>query len=278
MLFIDGMKSIIEFKSIRVIYDYESGINALDIEELIINHGENVVIIGPNGSGKSTLINLISKDIYPEPVENSKCSIYGKDRWDVFQLRSYLGLVTPNYQQQFSNREYEWKKITVMDTVLSGFFSSIGIMNTNDITSAMRNKAENVLDFLEISGLSKKIMTELSTGQSRRVLIARALVHNPKTLVLDEPSSGLDIKSAHIFRKYINKIASKGTNIIIVTHTFEDIVPCIKRAVLLREGKIFLDGKCDDIITSSNISQLYSIKVKINKSKIGFRAELSENN
>jgi iron complex transport system ATP-binding protein len=268
-LFIDSMKPTIEFKNVKVIYDSEKC--AIDIEQLVIGHGENVVIIGPNGSGKSTLINLISRDIYPEPDENSMCRIYGKDRWEVFQLRSYLGIVSPNYQQQFG------KKITVMDTVLSGFFSSIGIMNINDVTSTMRKKAAKALDFLEISELSKRQMTELSTGQSRRVLIARALVHNPKTLLLDEPSNGLDIKSAHIFRKYINKIASMGTNIIIVTHSFEDIVPCIKRAVLLRNGKIFLDGKCEDVITSLNISQLYSMKVKIIKSKTGFSAELSEN-
>ncbi len=262
------MKPIIEFKNIKVIYDYETGKHALDINELIIGHGENVVIIGPNGSGKSTLINLISRDIYPEPDENSICKIYGRDRWDVFQLRSYLGLVTPTYQQQFG------EKITVMDTVISGLFSSIGIMDKKDVTPAMKKKAGDVLDFLEISGLSERVMTEISTGESRRVLIARALVHDPKTLVLDEPTGGLDIKAAFIFRKYINKIASKGTNIIIVTHTFEDIVPCVKRAVLLRNGKVFLDGKCDEVITGTNISRLYSMKVKILKNKTEFRAEL----
>ena len=266
------MKPILEFKNVKVIYDYNSKENALNIEELIIEHGENVAIIGPNGSGKSTLINLISRDIYPEPDENLVYRIYGKNSWDVFNLRSHLGLVSPNYQHKVE------VEATVLDTVLTGFFSSIGIINKGDVTAYMIKKAVNALDFFGISGLADRLMTELSTGQSRLVLIARALVHKPKSLVLDEPTSGLDIKAAHIFRNYLTKLADHGTNIIVVTHQFENIVPGIDRAVILKKGKIFMDGKCDDIITNDNMSKLYSMDIRVKKRKIGFTVELNENN
>jgi iron complex transport system ATP-binding protein len=264
------MKPTIEFKNVSVIYDFKTGIRALDIKELVIEHGENVAIIGPNGSGKSTLINIIAKALYPEPEENTICRIYGKDRWDIFELRSHLGLVTPGFQQMVG------LETTVMDTVLSGFFSSIGILNKNEVTSAMKKKAEESLDFFGISGLSNHLMTEVSTGESRLVLIARALIHNPKALLLDEPASGLDIRAAYSFRKQLNILAEHGTGIIVVTHNFEDIIPAINRVVVLNKGKIFLDGKCDKILTNTNISKLYSLKVKIVKSRGRYRAELAE--
>lgn len=263
------MKPAIEFKNVSVIYDFKTGVRALDIDELVIEHGENVAVIGPNGSGKSTFINLIAKELYPEPEENTVCRIYGKERWDVFDLRSHLGLVTPGFQQKVGF------ETTVMDTVLSGFFTSIGILNKNEVTSAMKAKAQESLDFFGISGLSGHLITEVSTGESRLVLIARALIHNPKVLILDEPSSGLDIKAAYSFRKHLSKIAARGTGIIVVTHEFENIIPEIKRVIVLNKGKIFLDGKCDKVLTNSNISGLYSMKIKIIKSRGTYRAELS---
>ena len=263
------MKPAIEFKNINVIYDFNTGTKALDIKELVIKHGENVAIIGPNGSGKSTLINLIAKELYPEPDTNTVCNIYGKDRWDIFELRSHLGLVTPVFQQKVG------LETTVMNTVLSGFFSSIGLSYAEKISSEMKRKAEESLDFFGISGLSNHLMTELSTGESRLVLIARALIHNPNALILDEPTSGLDIKAAHLFRNHLNRLTKHGTSIIVVTHTFEDIISSIKRVVVLKKGRIFLDGACNKVLNNSNISKLYSTNVKIIKNKGRYRAEIS---
>lgn len=265
------MTPVIEFKNIKVKYNYDQEEYALNINKLIIGHDENVAIIGPNGAGKSSLINLISRDNYPEPEDNSVSRIYGEDRWDVFELRSYLGIVSPNYQLRIGIEE------TVLDTVLSGFFSSIGIIEENDVTVSMREKALDVLDFFGISGLADRLMTELSTGQSRLVLIARALIHEPKSLLLDEPTNGLDIKAAHLFRKNLIKLADHGTNIIVVTHTFEDIVSCINRVIILKNGRIFMDGKCDEVITDKNLSELYSMDIHVKKSKHGYSAELSDN-
>ena len=264
------MKPVIEFKNIKVKYNYESDYKALDLDELIIKHDENVAIIGPNGAGKSSLINLISRDIYPEPEDNVVCRIYGEDRWDVFELRSHLGIVSPNYQQKVG------VETTVLDTVLSGYFSSIGIIEEDEVTVSMREKAINALDFFGISELADRLMTELSTGQSRLVLIARALIHDPESLLLDEPASGLDIKAAHLFRQNLLKLADHGTNIIVVTHNFEDIISCISRVIILKNGRIFMDGKCDDIITDENMSELYSAKIQVKKRMTGYIAELSD--
>ncbi|MBN2039654.1 MAG: ATP-binding cassette domain-containing protein [Spirochaetes bacterium] len=264
------MIPVIEFKNVKVKYNYDLDDYALDIDELIIGHNENVAIIGPNGAGKSSFINLISRDNYPEPEDNSVCNIYGSDRWDVFELRSHLGIVSPNYQHKIG------VEATVLDTVISGFFSSIGIIEEADVKVSMTEKALDALEFFGISGLADRMITELSTGQSRLVLIARALIHDPESLILDEPASGLDIKAAHLFRQNLIKLADHGTNIIVVTHNFEDIVSCINRVIILKNGRIFKDGPCEEVITDENLSELYSMDINVKQSKHGYIAELSD--
>jgi iron complex transport system ATP-binding protein len=106
-------------------------------------------------------------------------------------------------------------------------------------------------------------MCELSTGEARRVLIGRALVHDPYALVLDEPANSLDLRALHSFRESIRKIAGSGKSVILVTHNLQDIIPEINRIILIKEGKILRDGKKADILTDSNLSELFSLPVKV---------------
>lgn len=252
-------KHILEFKHVRVIYDMTSEKNALDIDELVITQGEHVAIIGPNGAGKSTLINLITRELYPEPDDDTVCKIYGKTRWHIFDLRAHLGIVNPGLQQKVKVGE------TVLDTVISGFFSSIGIPKKTDITRLMLRRTHEALDFLGIAHLANRLMTEISTGESRLALIARALAHKPKALLLDEPTSGLDIRAAHLFRTYLQKLAEHGISVIVVTHDFEDIIPAINRVVIMDQGKIRMDGDCRHVLTNVNMSKLYGMNIKITR-------------
>lgn len=246
---------LLEMKNITVI---RSGKKILDSISLKIEQGEHVAIIGPNGSGKSSLIKTLTKEYYPlAGAEGLVLRIMGKETWHVFDLRKLLGIVSGDLQQTYC------RQIKVFDVILSGFFSSIGIYYNHKVTPEMEARTEEILEFLEISHLADRLMCELSTGEARRVLIGRALVHDPQALILDEPANSLDLKAMHSFRESVRKIAGSGKNVILVTHNLQDVIPEISRIILIKEGKVFMDGKKEDVLTDKNLSELFSLPVEV---------------
>jgi len=252
------MEPIIEIDKATVAKD---GHSILDSVSLKVFPGENIAIMGPNGAGKSSLIKLITKEYYPISSDGKMpIKIYGKSSWDIFELRDSFGIVSSELHIASS------KEITGRDVVLSGFFGSIGLYYHQDITSEMREKAASVIEFLGIAHLSDKYMSKLSLGEARKFLIGRALVNDPKILLLDEPTAGLDIKAAHGFLEILRKIAASGKNIFLITHRINEIIPEIGRVVLVKDGKIFGDGKKEDMLTDKNISELYSMDLSVRES------------
>lgn len=248
---------LLELKNVTVV---RSGRKILDSVSLSIEQGEHVAIIGPNGSGKSSLIKTFTKEYHPiAAADGLVMNIMGKGTWNVFELRKLLGIVSGDLQQTY------YRQVSVLDVVLSGFFSSIGIYYNHKVTPEMETRAREVLEFLEISHLTDRLISELSSGEARRVLIGRALVHDPGALILDEPANSLDLKALHSFREIVRKIAGSGKSIILVTHTLEDIIPEINRVILIRNGKIFMDGKKQEILTDANLSELFSLPIEVVK-------------
>lgn len=246
---------LLELKNVTVV---RGGNKILDSVSLSIEQGEHVAIIGPNGSGKSSLIKTFTKEYHPLAAEDGLVlKIMGNNIWNVFELRKLLGIVSGDLQQTYC------RQTKVLDAVLSGFFSSVGIYYNHKVTLEMEARAREILEFLEISHLENRLMCELSMGEARRALIGRALVHDPQALILDEPTTSLDLKALHSFRESIRKIAGSGKSVILVTHTLEDIIPEINRVVLIKEGKIFKDGKKEEILTDANLSELFSLPVEI---------------
>jgi iron complex transport system ATP-binding protein len=246
---------LLEMKNVTVV---RSGKKILDSVSLSIKVGEHIAIIGPNGSGKSSLIKTLTKEYHPlAGAEGLILKIMGKETWHVFELRNLLGIVSGELQQTCC------RQIRVFDVVLSGFFSSIGIYYNHKVTPEMEARAEEVLEFLEIPHLANRYMSELSTGEAKKVLIGRALVHDPQALVLDEPANSLDLKAMHGFRETVRKIADSGKNVILITHNLQDVIPEISRIVLIKDGKIFMDGKKEEILTDENLSELFSLPVQV---------------
>jgi iron complex transport system ATP-binding protein len=247
---------LLEFKNVTVVKGTENK-KVLDSVSLTIHTGENVAILGPNGAGKSSLIKTITREYYPIPDKDSVIfRIWGQEVWNVFDLRYLLGIVS-NDLQFLCTRE-----ITGYEIILSGFFSSIGLYQER-ITQSMKQKANQVLEFLEIEHLKDKVMTEMSSGEARRFLIGRALVHDPKALILDEPTNSLDLHAVHKFRNILRKIAKSGTSVILITQHLQDIIPEISRVVLMKRSRIFMDGQKEEILTSKNIGNLYDVAVQI---------------
>jgi len=248
---------LLDFQNISVIKD---GRPILDNISLTVGADEHIAIIGPNGSGKSSLIKVMTREYYPvADAPGLRMEIMGEEVWNIFDLRKRMGIVTTDLQNT------HLRDITVLETVLSGFFSSIGIYDIFDVTAEMEITAFEVLKFLGIRHLADKKMTKISTGEARKVLIARALVHDPKALVLDEPTNSLDMKSVFHFRKTISSIAGTGKNIILVTHDLSDIIPEISRVVLIKDGRIFADGKKEKMLTDENLTALFGVPVTVQK-------------
>jgi iron complex transport system ATP-binding protein len=245
---------LLEFQNLNVYVGVHPVIRSLSVT---IQEGENVAILGPNGAGKSSFIKTVMRELYPDPdAKGLKFRVRGKDVWDVFSLRSTIGVVSNDLQYNFT------REITGREVILSGFFSSIGLFN-QQVTPAMQRKADEILAFLEIEYLADRPMTAMSSGESRRLLIGRALVHHPKTLILDEPTNSLDLHALHTFRQIVRKVARSGTGIILVTHNIHDIIPEISRVILMDKGRFIRDGDKEKILNDTEIGRLFGVTVNV---------------
>ncbi len=231
----------------------------LDEIDLRIGVGEHVAILGPNGCGKSTLIKTVTRECYPLVEPGSSMTILGQERWDVFELRAVLGIVSNDLMAACT------RGIVGRDVVLSDFFSSIGIWPHQQVTAAMREKTERVLARLEASHLGGRFVSSMSSGEARRVLIGRALVHDFKALLLDEPSSSLDVFAQHELRRILRELARSGIGIILVTHHLADIIPEVERVVLMREGRLLEDGPKAEMLTAANLGRLFGLAVTLTR-------------
>jgi iron complex transport system ATP-binding protein len=225
---------------------------------LSIGQGEHVALLGPNGSGKSTFIKVISRELYPLlKHEPWSLEILGRDRWNLFDLRNHLGIVSNDWTAMCT-RDYSGYEI-----VLSGFFGSVGIWPNHQVTAEMERKAREAMEVLEIGHLAERNTDEMSSGEARRFLIARALVHGPQALVLDEPANSLDLRAHWELRGIFRKLAASGISLIMVTHHLPDIVPEIERVILIREGRVFCDGPKQQVLRPEILSGLFGVPVEV---------------
>ena len=126
-------------------------------------------------------------------------------------------------------------------------------------------KALEAMDMLGVAKLAEQDIMTMSSGQARRVLFARALVHDPSTLLLDEPCTGLDPEGMYYVRSSMRDLAKAGKGIVLITHYPEDIIPEIKRLVLVKEGKLFADGAKEDMLTDQMMSSLFGVPLQVAK-------------
>lgn len=234
---------------------------------LQVRQGEHLVILGPNGSGKSTLIKLITCELYPQTgIAGSRFRLFGLERWSLEDLRQQLGIVALDMLQKLSH-EVTAREVSARDMVLSGFFNSLGLWPHHQVTPAQARRADEILRFLEITHLANRSVAEMSSGEQRRALIGRALVHDPQVLILDEPTNSLDPGAVHEFHVILRKLIKSGKSLILVTHQVADILPEVKRVILMKQGRIIADGPKEKILTSAALTRLFGKKLKLIRKK-----------
>jgi iron complex transport system ATP-binding protein len=222
---------------------------------LRVANGEHVAILGPNGCGKSTLIKTLTCQCYPIVTPETQLLLLGRKRWDVSQLRTHLGVVSAELPG-------ERTPVTPgIDAVIAGFFSASTLWPNLHVTPEMRERAHEALTLMQATHLEKKLVGEMSAGEQRRIMIARALVHQPQMLLLDEPSNALDLAAQRELREALRRVAQQGVGILMVTHHLADILPEIDRVIMMRDGRIFADGAKGDLLTPEKLRELFGVEV-----------------
>ena len=230
---------------------------------LSVNAGEHIAILGPNGCGKSTLIKTITCECYPIAEEDTAVCIFGRERWDLTELKKRLGVVSPELPGKPA------LTTSGRDAVLTGFFSSSTLWPNLTVTNEMRDRADEVLKLIDAESLRDKLVGHMSAGQQRRIMIGRALVASSQMLLLDEPSNALDLAAQRDLRELLRNLAQQGTGIILITHHVSDIIPEIDRILMMKDGRIVADGPRAKLLTAAQLSDLFRTEVHLTE-KDGF--------
>jgi iron complex transport system ATP-binding protein len=256
---------VLELRDATVV---KNGHPVLDHLRLTIDIGEHTAIIGPNGAGKSVLLNLLTHQdrALMRPDGTSAVRVFGSDSWDVFELRSQLGIVSSDMHHRFVSGNSEGR-ITAETAVLSGFVATQGILRYSIVTAEMRRRCAEALERLGVAHLARRRLDEMSSGEARRVLLARALVTSPRALVLDEPTTGLDLVTRHHFMERVREIARAGTTLILITHHIDEIIPEIDHIVLLKGGRLVADGRRSSVLTKQKLSDVFDAAIVLDEQR-----------
>ncbi len=236
---------------------YREGRLILENVNWQIDTGDHWVLFGLNGSGKTAILNLLNAYYFPT---KGKVTVLGMEFGKTYlgeKLRKQIGFVSASLQEKF------YPSDSTLEVVLSGAFASIGLYETP--TEDMRLKAANLMEQLGTTNYANRRYETLSQGEKQRVLIARALMADPRLLILDEPTNGLDFIARELLLESIEKIAksTSAPTIIYVTHHVEEIVPVFNKTLLLKEGQVFAAGKTSEMISHEKLTQFFELPVQV---------------
>ncbi len=247
-------ESFLDLRNVNVMRGNQHVLHDINLSAGI---GEQIALLGPNGCGKSTLLKTISCELYPLAGDDMRLRIFDRERWDLTELKKRLGVV----QNEIPGRPM--LKITGYEAVMTGFFSSSTLWPNLEVTDEMHSRVETVMEQIDAASLRHRVFGEMSAGQQRRILIGRALVASSGCLLLDEPSNALDLSAQRDLRELLMVLAERGTTILHITHHIADIIPAMKRVLLMRDGRIVADGAREELLTAAALSDLFETEVRL---------------
>lgn len=236
---------------------WRSNVLALRDLKLSLRSDESVAILGANGAGKSSLLKLMTGEVRAEAKPDTLCRVFGKDQWCLEELRHRVGLVMPEEVARFLPDE------VAADVINSAFRGAYGRTGDMRFKKNEKERTARAMADVGVENLANRLFGQLSSGEKRRFLIARALVHEPEVLVLDEPSTALDFAARVSMLEMLRSIAKGQGTIVLVTHDPGEILPEIDRVILLDRGKIIADGAKRKLLKSDVLSKLYGMKLKL---------------
>lgn len=250
----EGASTLVELHDAHV---RRAGREILAIERFSLAEGESVALLGPNGSGKSTFIQLITREIHPLHRDEPPVRFRGSDRYSLADIKKAMGVVSASMQDQIRVH------LPAEDIVAGGLFGSLGVPMRMKVTDDQRACAREAMAELGIADVADRDILTLSTGQARRVLIARALVHDPEVLIFDEPCTGLDPAGMYHVRRTMDQLARTGRSVLLVTHYPEDIGETIDRVLLMKNGRLVADGLKGELLDSAVMTDLFEVPLKV---------------
>jgi len=218
-------------------------------------YNERIIILGPNGSGKSSIVDLINRNIYPLVSKNSHFKIFNEELIDIWQVRKYISTVNNEIKSRIN------RNLKVKDILLSGLygrFCKIDNSKKEDLT-----KVNELIEKMFLNDIADKKFGYLSDGEKQISIIARAIINNPKVLILDEPSVNIDLKSKIFLINKIKNLSQLGISILCITHDISIITKDYNRLIFLKDREIIKDGKPNDLMRSDKINQLFDINIKL---------------
>ena len=229
----------------------------LHVDDFSLAEGEHVALLGPNGAGKSTFIQLLTREVFPLYRDEPPVRFRGQDRPLLGDIKSALGVVSSTMHEQVRVH------LPAVEIVCGGLYGTLGLPMRREVSEADMVRSREALDRLHIAELADRDIMTLSTGQARRVLVARELVRDPSVLVFDEPCTGLDPQGMYHLRQTMRTLAAEGRSIILVTHYPEDIIPAIDRVLLIKDASIFADGKKAELMRDEVMSDLFDVPLSV---------------
>jgi ABC-2 type transport system ATP-binding protein len=228
---------------------YKTGVKALNGVSFTVEEGEMFALLGANGAGKTTLIGILTGLVNKT---GGTGSVFGVDiDKDPAKARGLIGVVP----QEFNFSIFEKVQDIVVDA--AGYY---GIPRSVAVP-----RAEAVLKELGLWEKRNVASRTLSGGMKRRLLIARALIHEPKLLLLDEPSAGVDVELRRGMWEFIQKLNANGTTIILTTHYLEEAEKLCKRVVIMKEGNVVKEGNIMELMKESGESNLENFYLSVTK-------------
>jgi iron complex transport system ATP-binding protein len=230
----------------------------LDQVSMTIRAGEHWALLGPNGAGKSTLLQIMATYAYPT---RGQVDLLGHrlGRVDVFSLRPWIGHVSPHHRVD--------PQRTVREVVLTGVTGTIQLVPRRETSAAELSRATTVTELMGLGGRADAPWRVLSAGERSRVLIARALMAEPRLLLLDEPAAGLDVAGREQLLASLDGLRQRqpGLATVLVTHHLEELPASTTHALLLRAGRTVAAGSVADVLTTELASACFGHPVAVTR-------------
>lgn len=230
-----------------------------------IERGQHWAMLGANGSGKTSLLSVLTGYLESTAGEIEVLGkIFGQTEWR--ELRKRIGLVSSSIRQLMPEAE------PALFTILSGKDAMIDYWG--DGSPRERAQARKILKQIECEYLAERAWLFLSQGERQRILIGRALMANPRLLILDEPCAGLDPVARENLLQFLQRLGSRRNSptLVLVTHHIEEIMPVFSHALILKSGRVVASGGKTDVITSAILSRAFAATIKVNRNQNRFTA------